>query len=240
MIVSEAKKSIFVHIPKCAGTSFRDSIQHLHDYPKKTYGVQQTDYFHLQLDHHHLRLWEVAAVYPDLFQKLKFYHSLVFVRNRYERLLSSIHEHHRKYRNHVISTRTPEEQLEICEKTVKGLTVRQILSDKVFVHFSPQHWYIMMGEERMIQHIIPMRKGSNFIGEALKILGAPNLPQKKLNAGKVAVETLLESPIIRSFVEDFYGRDGALLESLGFHDLAAYPLAKPAEETVKNDSLVSA
>jgi hypothetical protein len=240
MIVSEAKKSIFVHIPKCAGTSFRDSIQHLHDYPKKTYGIQRTDYFHLELDHHHLRLWEVATIYPDIFQKLKFYHSLVFVRNRYERLLSSIHEYHRKYGGMVISQRSPEEQLEICEKTVKNLKIRLILSDKAFVHFSPQHWYIMLGEERMIQHIIPMRKGSNFIGEALKILGAPNLPQKKLNTGKVAVSTLLESPVIRSFVEDFYGRDGALLESLGFDDLAAYPLAKPAAETTIKDNLVSA
>jgi hypothetical protein len=223
MIVSEAKKSIFVHIPKCAGTSFRNTIQHLHDYPKKTFGVQQTDYFHQQLDHHHLRLWEVAAIYPDIFQKLKFYHSLVFVRNRYERLLSSIHEHHKKYRGQVISTRSPAEQVEICEKTVKSLTIRNILSDKAYVHFSPQHWYIMLGEERIVQHIIPMRKGSNFIGDALKILGSPNLPQKELNKGKMAVGTLLESPVIRAFVEDIYGRDAVLFESLGFHDLAILP-----------------
>ncbi len=240
MIISSAKKTIFVHIPKCAGTSFRTAIQHMHDYPVEFWNFAYSDYFQRDLDFAHLRMWEVAAMFPDVFEKLQTYKSLVFVRNRYSRFVSAAQEHISRFGGIKLATRTPEDQKRVIELLIKrNLTTTRILGDKAYVHFSPQAWYINLGPKRIVKHIVPMREGSDFIKTALTMLGAKSLPARTLNESKLAVNEILSSPVVQEFVESFYKQDAILFESLGLSDLAEMPYETEEPEAVSAPPVLS-
>ena len=80
MIVCHARRFIFFHNPKCAGMSFRAALQPYHDDRFSFWGIYHAAYFRNAIDHSHLRLWELHALFPDIFRCTETYNSVIFVR----------------------------------------------------------------------------------------------------------------------------------------------------------------
>lgn len=56
MIVSHAKRFIFLHIPKCAGTSFRDALKCYYDDFENFWYRRYHSHFDCEIDLAHMRL----------------------------------------------------------------------------------------------------------------------------------------------------------------------------------------
>jgi hypothetical protein len=213
MIVSHARKFIFIHNPKCAGTSFRTAIDVYDDHGLKFWGLFYNPFFMKNLDYAHLRTWEVAAVFPEIMEKFSSYRSIVFVKNPYTRFVSSVREHFLRFRNNKLSDLSAAEQMARVEKFVEQeITLHKVLGDVAYVHFSPQSWFINLGGRRLVTHIIPMRAGTNFIESATGILEIPSLPVERLNRSSLSSEAILQSPKVLSFIKSFYKQDFDLFE----------------------------
>ena len=215
MIVSHANRFIFFHNPKCAGTSFRDALKPYHDDAFTFWGIFHAPYFRNHIDHTHLRLWEMHAQFPRIFNCIESYQSVIFVRNPYTRFLSAVNEHVKKFQPKIdLTVMTPERRVEVVEALIqKVLTIENITTNWRFIHFSPQLWYLRLGDRTIPRHIIPMGSDNAFMHQALSILGLPDLPLPHHNPSPIDLTSALASPIVNGFVREFYADDFAFLQA---------------------------
>ncbi|WP_158921201.1 sulfotransferase family 2 domain-containing protein [Acidisphaera sp. S103] len=215
MIVSHANRFIFFHNPKCAGTSFRDMLKPYHDDPFTFWGIFHAPYFRNDIDHTHLRLWEMQAQFPKIFACTDTYNSVIFVRDPYARFLSAVNEHVKKFQPQIdLATMPAARRVEVVEALIqKLLSIANIMTNWRFIHFSPQLWYLRLGDRTVPRHIIPMGDDDTFVREALTVLGLPDLPMQHHNPSPIDLTPALASPIVTKFVREFYADDFAFLRS---------------------------
>ena len=79
LIVSHAKRFICFHIPKWVGTSFREVLKPYHD-DVENFGIADKSVFRLRIDAAHMRLWELLALFPRIFDAMPDYETLALVR----------------------------------------------------------------------------------------------------------------------------------------------------------------
>jgi hypothetical protein len=215
VIVSHVNRFIFFHNPKCAGTSFRDMLKPYHDDEFTFWGVFYSSYFKNNIDHTHLRLWEMQAQFPRIFACTEIYKSVIFVRNPYDRFLSAVNEHMKKFQPQFdLASMTVDRRIEVVEAFVRQvLTIARVTTDWRFIHFSPQLWYLRLGDRVIPRHVIPMGDDGAFARNALSLLGLPDLPVLRHNTSPIDLTPTLTSPIVRGFVEQFYADDFAYLQA---------------------------
>ena len=227
MIVSHARRFIFFHNPKCAGTSFRDALKPWHDDPFNFWGIYHASYFRNAIDHTHLRLWELQAQFPAIFDKTATYDSLIFVRDPYARFLSAMNEHLKKFQPQIdIAGMAPAQRVVVVEGFIeKILTISRIMTDWRFIHFSPQYWFLTFGGRVVPRHILPMRDGDDgaFAQAGLAALGLPPVAVPRHNPSPVDLRVALTSLAVRRFIETFYEDDFAFFRA----DPALAALAAP-------------
>jgi len=204
MIVSSARRFVFIHNPKSAGTSFRAAIARLHDDPVAFWGLREAPCFGRVLDFAHLRAWELVAMYPQLAEAAASGNSLIFVRNPYTRFVSAFREYFT--RNHPqipLSAISPAGLAGLVEAYLPEITMERILSDHRFVHFSPQIWFIRHEERDMVRHVVPM----GATADAFCRLGLEPAPVGWENFSPVDMSPALESCRVRQFIETLYESD---------------------------------
>ena len=211
MVVSHARRFIFFHNPKCAGNSLRETLDAWHDDAFRFYGIRAAPYFRTHLDHGHLRLWEVHALFPRVFECAKSYDSAIVVRNPHARFLSAVNEHFKTFQPQIdLSAMTSVQRVSLVEQFVqKILNIGRITTDWRFVHFSPQIWQLQIGGRTVPRHIIPMDDGGAFLGAVLAALGLPASEISWQNRSPVDLSAALESPAVTGFIDGFYADDFA-------------------------------
>jgi hypothetical protein len=186
-----------------------------HDDTFTFWGVFRSGYFRNHIDHTHLRLWEMQAQFPEIFARAATYNSVIFVRNPYERFLSALNEHMKKFHPQIeLSSIAPEKRIEAVETFIRQtLTIASITTDWRFIHFSPQIWYLRLGNQFVPRHVIPMGRDDQFMQEALSCLDLPDLPAKRHNVSPSDLAPALSSPIVTNFVKRLYEEDFAYFRS---------------------------
>ena len=217
MIISHTHKFIFFHNPKCAGTSFRAALAPYHDDPFTFWGIFNAPYFRNVIDHTHLRLWEMEAQFPDIYEKTHEYNSIVFVRSPYARFLSAMSEHLKKFWPAIdIQAMTPLQRSQTVEVFIaKILNISRIITDWRFIHFSPQIWYLTLGKHQVPRHIVPMleKNPDAFAKQGLAVLGLPDRIVPHYNPSPVDLYAALGSSAVRAFIQDFYEDDFAFFRA---------------------------
>jgi hypothetical protein len=215
VIVSHTNRFIFFHNPKCAGTSFRDTLKPYHDDQFTFWGIFYASYFKNHIDHTHLRLWELHAQFPRLFACTETYNSVIFVRNPYARFLSGVNEHIKKFQPQInLAAMTPQQRVDVVTAFIRRvLTIARITTDWRFIHFSPQIWYLRLGDRVIPRHVIPMGSDDSFVREALSALGLPDSPVPRHNPSTIDLTPALASPDVSGFIREFYADDFAYLRT---------------------------
>ena len=215
MIVSERSGFVFVHNPKCGGSVFRRAIEAHHDHPRTFWTPQPAPFFGIEMDHAHLRLWEVQALHPDVFRRLRFEPSVVFVRNPLDRFVSALHHHLRFYRPELgLDELDGPGRLALMQGFDRDeLTPERILTDYRLVHFSPQTWFCCVGPERIVGTIIPMGPGLNPMRAAADALGIA-LPTEDWQAPGEDRGRYLADPALQAVADRLYAGDHAFLGTL--------------------------
>src|SRR5579871_2155915 len=137
MIVSHSRRFIFIHNPKAAGTSFRDALKQYHDDAVDFWYRRYSPYFGCEIDYAHMRLWELSALFPTMFDALPEYETLVLVRNPYERFVSALAQHLTAFHQNLDYYRTDREELrKYTERFIeRDLRMERVIGDARFVHF---------------------------------------------------------------------------------------------------------
>lgn len=217
MIVSHARRFVFLHNPKTAGSSFRAMLDPYHDHPTRFWDIAQDPYFNSAMDMAHPRLWELAALVPPLFADLDNYLTLVFVRDPVSRFLSACAEHFRRFR--------AADGFDIADSVRRRALIHQLIGsgaieagvrgDYRFIHFSPQFWFTHLGTRRVARHVLKLRAEGEDFAEALALLRLPAMPARHDNSSAGADWDAVQDEGISGFVHRFYARDYAMLAELG-------------------------
>lgn len=216
MIVSNARRFIFIHNPKAAGTAFRSAIAPWHDHPIQFWGRAPSAYLQTEVDLAHLRAWELPVVAPDVFAALDQHTSIAFLRDPLPRFLSACAEHFRDFHPKARFARWgPRGQRLLIHWLIRSGRIQAgVRGDPAFVHFSPQIWFTHLGEQQIVRHLLPIRSEQEDFAPAFALLGLPPAPPREENRTPGADWNLLATPTVESFVRDFYARDYELLDRL--------------------------
>jgi len=148
-------KTIFIHIPKCAGTLFRKELQQhapfgstvsFWEFSYQTTIRRYVDLAHLPLaDLRHFPEWEL----------LNKYHTMAIVRNPYERLASACVEYYRHkspetYKQMLAQAPSKDQLLAYLRALPRGLECR----DLRYVHAFPMIWFTHYGNQPMIDTLL--------------------------------------------------------------------------------------
>jgi hypothetical protein len=177
MIISDKEKFVFVHIPKCAGTSVRSRIEHLDDRSGAYSGrLEQHPELGL-LNYVHLPLQTLYDHFPAEFECIKSYRSVAVLRDPSKRFVSSIAQYCNRYTNTDIRSHTREtlrkevrnviDALEGFEDEAPGARLPAEL-----IHFQRQRDYTHILDRQIIDHLVEITHVEPML---LSLLGAQAL-----------------------------------------------------------------
>ena len=126
-----------------------------------------------------------------------------------------MNEHIKKFQPQInLAPMSPEQRVKVVEAFVRqSLNIARITTDWRFIHFSPQLWYLRLGNRVIPRHIVPMGDDDAFTREALSLLGLRDLPVSRHNPSPIDLTPALASPLVTGFVRDFYADDFAYLRA---------------------------
>jgi hypothetical protein len=172
MIISDEHGFVFVHIPKCAGTSVRKFIDTF-DSRKGMFTFRVDDHLALgKLDYAHIPLFVLREHFPHEFEALQNYWSFAVVRNPFDRFASSLSERLSGYGAKTIQHCSKKEIRSSIRQTIEYLTEEEnCLLSKEFIHFQRQVDYIQLDGEQIIESIYTIDQIEELLADVESKLG---------------------------------------------------------------------
>lgn len=90
MIVSDTRNFVFIHNPKCAGTTVRKALKQFDTTNDTFWMFEEVD--GRMIDKAHMRMSVLQSLYPEYFNRLSLHFVFMFVRNPYTRAVSAFAE----------------------------------------------------------------------------------------------------------------------------------------------------
>lgn len=184
MILCERHGFVFVHVPKCAGTTVRQTLAPLAGPGNPYWGISHHPVLG-DIDHAHIPLAVMRDHFPDGFAKLRFFQSFAVTRDPHARFTSAL-MHWFRHVGHIDPlTHTDEAALaREVDRILKRLDSGHADLDPQFVHFARQSEFLELDGERIVQHIYPIDEVRRMIEEMARLAGRPlNLPAPR-NVGQ--------------------------------------------------------
>lgn len=209
MIVSHRQRFIFIHIPKCAGTSLRRALQRYHDDPENFWYRRYHPYFGCAIDYAHMRLWELTTLFPHIIELMRDYETLALVRSPYERFISALAQHLTAFHPDFDYYAADRDTLYAYAQRFieEDLRIERVIGDSRFIHFSYQTWYVFLGQRRLVRHVLPVPSSDQGWADVFARLGLPPEPIGHANPRGGALEHLLKVDHILDWIENFYKSD---------------------------------
>ena len=202
MIISHKFRTIFVHIPKCAGTSVRNMLTAADPECTRFWGWRWMDRHQRYGDGAHIPLIDLT---PQQMEHVRNYTTVTLTRNPVSRFYSAVGQHlmQHKYR----ATRTPSEIL--AELTSVGIRY-----DPAYIHFCPQHYFIYIAQKRHIDHVFSM-EDADWVEKLRSLLMFQGFPQSTLELPELnqASQEIEADPSLEDLrrIYQLYKRDFELL-----------------------------
>jgi hypothetical protein len=168
MIISDKHRFVFLHIPKCAGTSVRRPLSQFNQWTEA--GPPWTrDHPDLGLlDYAHIPLFVLRDYFPDAFESVRNYWSFTLLRDPFTRFASSVSERFRMYSDRPIRHRSEAEILTSINQTIDYLSsqprARHLLPPE-YIYFQRQADYIVLDGERVVESVYTVDEVSSLLAE---------------------------------------------------------------------------
>ena len=153
MIISDTHQFVFIHIPKCAGSSIRKTLITLDEKTVKSGRHKHPDFG--LFDYNHIPLSIMRAFFPNEYYKAKTYYSFAIMRDPFKRFSSSIGQRMKSHKKRRLSQLTAKELEKEADETIKLLVKYQnaeILPADL-IHFQKQKSYIYDGDSLLIDSV---------------------------------------------------------------------------------------
>ncbi|MGF1454407.1 MAG: sulfotransferase family 2 domain-containing protein [Alphaproteobacteria bacterium] len=181
MIVSNARKFVFVHIPKCAGTTVREALIGYDDTDGTFNAGKARDTEAGPVDFRHLPLRQLNEWYPDECAKLETYWSFSICRDPFDRFPSAMAQRLKMYRGVEIAQIGDGDLHREIDAVMAYLRGEPGVIEAGFIHFARQADYIDLDGRRMVKALFPIdgmadlgARLSAHIGEPVDFGGGKN------------------------------------------------------------------
>lgn len=142
MIISDSRRFIFLHNPKAAGTSIRQTLMNYDTRQDFFWGLTTGSTLKRPVDKAHMALEDMRILFPGDFNLLNEYFVFLFVRDPLERYVSSFTQYLKQNcRQLDYAGRSRSQLLDmLADFTRNELTFDRIRYDVNFRHFIPQYF----------------------------------------------------------------------------------------------------
>lgn len=164
MIISQKHQLAFVHVPKCGGSSVREQIEKLHDFPAPFRALMNHPDLG-RIHRAHLPLWAVREHFPNAFELLCEYDVYALVRDPFSRFRSAVAEIFRVNVGKEIShARNGEVRSEIAS-IIDTLSNTSNLVDAKYCHFIRQSDFVCLESQRIANRLRPIGRMPEMLNE---------------------------------------------------------------------------
>lgn len=173
MIISDRHRFVFVHIPKCAGSSVRKKLSTHDDWNGFFTGVHQHDELG-RVDFVHLPLFVLDDHFPEVLSRVRRYWSAAIVRNPFERFGSSLAQHLFRYGDEPLqnlSIRDVELEIRRVIDHLVQLPQKRYLLPPEYIYFQKQVDYLFLDKQLVVKSIYRMDDLDSLLGEIGRRLG---------------------------------------------------------------------
>jgi hypothetical protein len=225
MIISKAKKFIFIHNPKVSGTTIRNQLEKYHDVDVKFWHQIFYTPEHRIIDLAH----PTSSQFPYLFNKVGInpsdFTTFGFVRSPYTRFASALVEFNRRHSQEFAGI--PIEHL---------LTEGNISYDWRFIHFCPQHRFFsstragtnLVGYYEDIARDLESITKTLGISVDLRINSRPSPPHRPLTDDQIRLVNRLYYKDFETFGYNMHDTSKDLQSCLDFYSYRVKALKDPS------------
>jgi len=237
MIISDNHRFVFVHIPKCAGTTVKARLRAIDTTGDQFFSIvdhPQMGRVHLE----HLTLAELADYFPSAFDKVCEYRSMAIVRDPMDRFVSAIFQRLREFARQRASDITPETVEAEAEKVATYLASGRSRLEIEYVHFNRQSDFLEHDDRRIVQDVFPIDR----IGEAASYIqqwtGVDIGDERKNRTTQLSIRSLrpiqrmLRAPYVRLFPVEARLKIRARMMKAGFYGEVVKQQFIPPESAV--------
>ncbi|XOZ33338.1 sulfotransferase family 2 domain-containing protein [Halomonadaceae bacterium KBTZ08] len=168
MIINDTNKLAFLHIPKCAGTSVRNSLAHL-DEREGLYTGRVAWHSELGfLDYVHIPLFTLHDYFFFEYKKIAEYWSLSVIRDPFERFPSSLTQHLKMYGEKPIQKLTQKGIMLEIDKAIDYLSKSPQHNHQLpaeYIHFQKQSDYVYLNDKPIIESIYTVNELNKLIAD---------------------------------------------------------------------------
>jgi len=180
-MISEQKKCVFIHIPKCAGSSVKQLLR----------GHNKLQF---EKDDWHYTVKQLQDYLTDKGKNLDNYFTFCLTRNPFDRLVSAFsytldkildkndyHWNHYKYSYEIIEKHlVPSDKINTFRRFIKHADFKHLFyGNKLPIHFKKQYDFISVNNEVIIDHV----------GKVESIADSFDLIASKLNIQSIDIHT---------------------------------------------------
>lgn len=157
MIISHELKFIFVHNPKCGGTSVRAALRKYHTGNLPWGEVRQHPALG-PLDYSHIPLKILRDYFPEQYDLFQNFRSYVVVRNPIDRFISSLSQRMRILGVTTADERANQSYAQHATEVIQRLDTAKEYLDHDIIHFTCQSAFVELDGAPVVDVIVPLQK----------------------------------------------------------------------------------
>jgi hypothetical protein len=202
MIIDDAHRFVFVHIPKCAGSSVHAQLSGL-DLRDAAFHRPGLHADLGSVHFAHLPLTFLRAAYLADFEKVRTYRSFALTRDPSSRFASAVVQRLREFRG--VRDLNVDSRMVVSEahRVIDWLSDRGPFCDLEYIHFSRQIDFVELDGRRIVADVFPIEDMRAFAARLEAVCGIHLDPERRENTNLASENPMLA--MLRS-AKPLYGR----------------------------------
>lgn len=185
MIINEKNRFVFVHIPKCAGTTVRVSLERFDSTNGRfSYANGFISGFG-KIDMGHITLGRLRELFPEEYKKVKEYYSFAVVRDPFKRFPSSLYQHIQMYSGKSVKSMRRNDFVAALDGVIRYLGKGYNYLDYEYIHFQRQRDYIYDDSEMLLSCLYTTSLLNGMFENLSRRTGEPIIQHKQAGEGLI-------------------------------------------------------
>ncbi|MEM6438881.1 MAG: sulfotransferase family 2 domain-containing protein [Pseudomonadota bacterium] len=157
MIVSDAHRFVFIHVPKCAGTTVRGALADYHDQPKIFWGHEEVEPLG-RIDLAHLTQAELRAAFPEMAERVERYAAFAVARDPMDRFLSAVGQRMAHLHKRDLVFADPAELRGAAQDVIDRLAAGESTAPPDMTFFKRQVDFMRLDGKTLVETVVPLER----------------------------------------------------------------------------------